>query len=240
LAQEAFAKIQSGDWIFSAPKPDVPADPVKGTPARQAFAADSCHPHAETGHQLYTAAISRALVKLESQGTPGIRALPAPFVPDNHEAARFIPLRLDFLDANWHSLDLTTHEVAKHFANRVPVLCCANAPGATLHFSFRGRSAAIYDLLGPDGGELEVIVDGRKPRAVRRFDAYCTYHRLGMTDLLSEPEVADHEVTVRLTDKTFNKAEILRQNGNRIDDEARYAPRRWYAGALLIDGELRP
>ncbi|MBM4027236.1 MAG: hypothetical protein FJ280_17795, partial [Planctomycetes bacterium] len=37
----------------------------------------------------------------------------------------------------------------------------------------------------------------------------------------------------------FAKAQILSRNGNKIDDPARYEPRRWYAGALLIDGELK-
>ena len=37
-------------------------------------------------------------------------------------------------------------------------------------------------------------------------------------------------MTVRLTGNTFDKAEILSRNKNKIDDPARFAPLRWYAG----------
>jgi hypothetical protein len=144
------------------------------------------------------------------------------------------------LGDSWQALDLKTDPIAKNFARRLPVLWRADKPGATLTFAFHGRSAAIYDLLGPDGGELEVLVDNRPAKSVRRFDAYCTYHRLGTTAILSETQAGDHTVTIRLTGNTFDKAEILSHNKNKIDDPARYAPLRWYAGALLIDGDLKP
>ncbi len=54
--------------------------------------ADSCHPFAETGHKLYTEAIVRSFESMESLGTPGPRPLPTPFTPDNHEAAKLVPL----------------------------------------------------------------------------------------------------------------------------------------------------
>jgi len=240
LAQEAAKRINAGEWVFTAPKPEVPADPAKGLPARTAFAPDSCHPFAETGHRLYTEAIRRSFEAMESLGQPGPRPLPAPFTPDNHEAAKLIPLTPAMLGDGWRTLDLQTDPIARNFGRRLPVLWLADKPGATLRFAFHGRSAAIYDLLGPDGGELEVLVDNRPAKLVRRFDAYCTYHRLGATTILSATEPGDHTVTVRLTDNTFDKAQILRRNQNKIDDPARYAPRRWYAGALLIDGELTP
>jgi lysophospholipase L1-like esterase len=240
LAQEAARRINAGEWVFTAPKPQVPADPAKGTSVRTAFAPDSCHPFAETGHRLYTEAIGRSFEAMERLGLPGPRPLPAPFAPDNHENAKLIPLTAPMLRDGWQTLDSRTDSIARSFANRLPVLWRADKPGATLSFTFHGRSAAIYDLLGPDGGELEVIVDNRPARPVRRFDAYCTYHRLGTTALLSETQPGDHTVTVRLTGNTFDKAQILSRNQNKIDDPARYAPSRWYAGALLIDGELKP
>jgi len=239
LAQEAARRINAGEWVFTAPKPEVPADPAKGLPARTAFAPDSCHPFAETGHRLYTDTIRRSFETMEGLGKPGPRPLPAPFTPDNHETAKLIPLTAAMLGNGWQSLDLKTDPIAKNFARRLPVLWRADRPGAALTFAFHGRSAAIYDLLGPDGGELEMLVDDRPAKPVRRFDAYCTYHRLGTTALLSETQPGDHTVTIRLTDKSFDKAAILSHNQNKIDNPARYAPLRWYAGALLIDGELK-
>ena len=240
LAQEAARRVNAGEWVFTAPNPQVPADPNKGLPARTAFAPDSCHPFAETGHKLYTEAISRSFEAMESLGKSGPRPLPAPFTPDNHETAKLIPLTPAMLGDGWQSLDLKTDSIARNFARRLPVFWRADKPGATLRFAFHGRSAAIYDLLGPDSGELEVLVDNRPVRPVRRFDAYCTYHRLGTTAILSETQPGDHAVMVRLTGNTFDKAEILSRNKNKIDDPTRFAPLRWYAGALLIDGDLKP
>ncbi len=239
LAQEPARRVNAGEWVFTAREPEVPADPVKGIPARTAFAPDSCHPFAETGHKLYTEAIARSFAAMESLGQAGPHPLPEPFTPDNHENAKLIPLTAATLGDGWQALDLKTDPVAKSFARRLPVLWRADKPGTALTFAFHGRSAAIYDLLGPDGGELEVLVDNRPANAVRRFDAYCTYHRLGTTAVLSETQPGDHTVTVRLTDKSFDKAAILSRNQNKIDDPARFAPLRWYAGALLIDGELK-
>ena len=47
LAHEAARRINAGEWVFTLPKPEAPADPDKGLPARPAFAADSCHPFAD-------------------------------------------------------------------------------------------------------------------------------------------------------------------------------------------------
>jgi lysophospholipase L1-like esterase len=239
LAQEAARRIIVGEWVFTSPKPQVPADPAKGIPARPAFAPDSCHPFAETGHRLYTEAISRSFEAMENLGQPGPHTLPAPFMPDNHEAAKLIPLTAAMLGEGWQKLDIQSDPIAKRFANRLPVLWRADKPGTTLTFTFHGCSVATYDLLGPDGGELEVLVDDRPAKRVKRFDAYCTYHRLGMTPVLSETQSGDHTVTIQLMGNTFDKAEILSRNKNKIDDPARYAPLCWYAAALLIDGELK-
>ena len=76
LAQEPARRINAGEWVFTAPKPEVPADPAKGIPARTAFAPDSCHPFAETGHKLYTEAIARSFEAMESLGQAGPRSLP--------------------------------------------------------------------------------------------------------------------------------------------------------------------
>lgn len=240
LAHEAARRINAGEWVFTSPKPEAPADPNHGLPARPAFAGDSCHPFAETGHKLYTEAIIRSFEAMENAGTRGPHSLAASFTPDNHEAAKLVPLTVAMLDDSWVKLRPQDDPIARNFSNRLPAMWRADKPGATLSFAFHGRAAAIYDLLGPDGGELEVIVDGKPARPVKRFDAYCTYHRLGTTALLSETEASDHTVTVRLTANQFDKAEILSRNQNKIDNPARYEPLRWYAGALLIDGELKP
>jgi hypothetical protein len=175
---------------------------------------------------------------MESLGRPGPHELAEPFTPDNHEHAQMILLDQKFLGGLWEKLSATESSLARKFSSRLPALWQANAPGAALTFSFRGKWACIYDLLGPDGGELEVVVDSTPAVTARRFDAYCTYHRLGMLTVFSATNLAPHKVTVRLTDKSFDKAAILKRNNNAIDNPERFAPLRWQAGAILLDGEL--
>ena len=55
----------------------------------------------------------------------------------------------------------------------------SGTPGSRITFKFRGSQAKLYDLLGPDGGQVIVTVDGRiHDKPVARFDSYCTYHRI--------------------------------------------------------------
>lgn len=240
LALEAARRIRLGEWVFTAPKPEVPADPVAGIPARRAFAPDSCHPFAETGHLLYTEAIARSFDQMASIGEAGPHVLGKPFTPDNHEHAKMILLDPRFLTGDWTMLDPATNRLARNFGDRLPALWQAEHAGAAIAVSFRGQGACLYDLLGPDGGEVEITVDDRPPTTARRFDAYCTYHRLGMLALWSATNSADHRVKVRLTDTTFDKVAILRRNQNTMDDPSRFAPLRWHVGAILLDGEIIP
>ena len=50
--------------------------------------------------------------------------------------------------------------LAKRFGNRMGTLWEATQPGSRLTFKFRGSTARLYDLLGPDGGQVLVTVDG--------------------------------------------------------------------------------
>ena len=61
-----------GNGSSRRPSRKSPADPVKGIPARPAFAPDSCHPFAETGHRLYTEAIAVPSRRWRALGRPGI------------------------------------------------------------------------------------------------------------------------------------------------------------------------
>jgi hypothetical protein len=93
--------------------------------------------------------------------------------------------------------------LAKSFGNRMGTLWEATQPGARLSFKFRGSTAKLYDLLGPDGGQVSITVDGKtRPEPVPRFDSYCTYHRiatLSVADGLDPNEL--HTVTVEVHPK---------------------------------------
>ena len=114
-------------------------------------------------------------------------------------------------------------------------------PGASLSFVFKGTYAGVYDLLGPDGGLLEVEVDGKLRKPPARIDGYCTYHRIATLALGTLPD-GEHRVKITLKPETPDKAKILFEQ-NRADLEknpAKYKDNVWHASMLMLLGDLTP
>lgn len=223
----------SGDELNEA------ATLAQDSEGRTIFSKDGVHPYPETGHVLYTRALSRSLEQMPGVGSTGSRSLPAPLTADNWEAARQFPLDgAGTFSGPVKRLDPKTDEVAKAFANRMPTMWSFE-PGATLRFKFKGTKVGIYDLFGPDSAIVEVSVNG-KTRTVTRFDGYCTYRRLttlGVGDNMPD-EVHEVSITV-LAEKPDKRALLFERNRDDFDkDPAKYEPTIWRAGAIFIVGEL--
>ena len=151
-----------------------------------------------------------------------------------------VPITQEMLRGDWKALDLAKDDLAKRFASRLPGLWKAAAPGASLEVDIDGTQASVYDLLGPDCGQLEVKVDEQPARELARFDPYCVSHRLGKSVVLSDAPKGRHHLRLTLLPDPPDKAKILFEK-NRPDLEknpAKYAGNDWYAGALLILGDV--
>ena len=107
-------------------------------------------------------------------------------------------------------------------------------------FTLKGSSAAVFDLVGPDGGQLEIQIDEGTPTTVKRIDGYCTYSRMSKTMIIPEREAGEYRVKVTLTDEQLDKRSILFERNRKDFDEnpGRYKEHTWYAGSLLIIGEI--
>ena len=73
-----------------------------------------------------------------------------------------------------------------------------------------------------------------------RIDGYCTYHRLAFLRLASNLPDAVHTVEIQVDAARPDKAAILFPD-NRPDlkkNPDKYAGTAWYAGALMLIGEL--
>lgn len=227
---------KAGKLIFKGDKPKTDADKAK-LGDKILFSPDAVHPFEDTGHQLYLEAIVRSVPKIQAAGQPGPHALGEPFVADHYAKAQMLPLNRAQLSAGWQKLP-ATNRLAKSFQNRLPELWMADQPGESLSFRFKGTAAGVYDLLGPDCGQLTVTVDDQQPRVLARFDAYCTYHRLGKIMVAEKLPDARHTVRIAIHPEQPDKAKILSQRQEKMDDPKRFDGRAWYAGYLLLIGDL--
>ncbi len=223
-------------WKGDLPKTD---EEKKALGDKIVFSKDSVHPYPETGHELYLAAIKRSLPAIEAAGsTPGPHALPAPFVADNYEQAKMVPITEATMSPGFTALDMKTDGIGKGFANRLPHLHRANKAGETLTFKFKGTRASIYDLVGPNCGQVIVTLDDKKPQTVARFDPYCTYHRLASLVIGSYLPDTMHTVKIEISPDQPDKAKILAVNHNTIDDPKRFDDTAFYPGAIMLVGEM--
>jgi hypothetical protein len=240
FALEVAQLARAGRLVWKAPLPKTDAD-RQALGDKVVFAPDAVHPHPETGHELYLQAFVRALAPIRAaSGRPVRYTLPPPHTAANYERGQLLPITAARASAEFSPLDLKNDAFGKQWAKRLPTLLRAEQAGATLSFQFKGTRCAIYDLLGPDGGQVRVTLDHRPPEVRPRFDSYCTYHRLNT--LLIGTELADtvHTVTIELLAEAPDKAKILAQRNQQIEDPAKYAARRFHPGAILLVGELVP
>jgi len=229
---------KAGDLLFKAEKP---ADLATSKP--MVFSTDGVHPHVETGHQLYTAAIARSWPAITAASqAPGPHLLPKPLRADNWEAAKQVPITTAMLKGDWKTLP-ADHQLAARFARNMPTLHQAIQVGASLEFKFRGHNAAVFDIVGPDGGKLKIEVNDSPPKTANRVDGYCTYHRMSKLQILSTaPTTGEsiHHVRISLSADTLDKRDILFES-NRPKFDANpepYQAHTWFASSLLIIGDL--
>lgn len=205
------------------------------------FSPEGVHPY-PPGHKVYTEEVAAAMRKMEADAKKPVdhaEQLGTPFVAGNWENAKIVPLDGSML-RGWTKLP-ANHELNKRFESRTGPLWMAEKPGATLRFRFRGSSAMLYDLLGPDGGRVDITVDGKKAaHPAQFFDHYCTYYRIGSLSLARDLDPSKvHEVAVTLRADQPNRSSVT----DRVKDKPGFNPKtydgtRAFAGAILLRGDV--
>lgn len=230
------AKAGKLQWRAPLPKTDEEKQKLGDTVV---FAPDSVHPHPDTGHELYLQAIVRSLPAIvEASKTPGAHALPAPFIATNYEQAKLLPITEVTLSKGFAFLDPKTDKLGKSYSNRLPALHKATQPGETITFKFKGTRCSIYDLVGPDCGQVTLTLDDKPARIVPRFDPYCTYHRLAAMVIGSDLPDEVHTVKIEIHPEQPDKVAILAKNKEKMDKPERFNGTAIYPGAILLVGEL--
>ncbi len=224
------------EWKGKLPKTEAEKAAVGG---KFVFAPDSVHPHVETGHELYLAAIVRSLepIKSASKAT-GDHTLPAPFIASNYEQAKLLPITAATLSKGFTLLDAKTDVFGKKWANRMTSLHAGKQPGETIEFSFKGTRCAIYDIVGPDCGQVIVTLDDGPSRTVSRFDSYCVYHRLSTLTLGTDLTNTVHRVKIEIAATPPDKGKIITDKAAFAATPEKFVGTAFYPGAILLVGEV--
>lgn len=201
------------------------------------FSEDGVHP-LDGGHTVYTEVIAEALAAM-ADSVPGKHEIKTPYITDNWERAKLVPLSKDMMSGEWALLDPATG-LGKSFQNRLPALWEATKAGAKLTFKFKGTTAALYDILGPDGGQVIITVDGSThPKPRPRFDKYCRYHRLASLGVASNLRDEIHKVTVELHPEQPDRSSVVTEEKLKPNfDAKKYDGTGFRVGFLMLLGEL--
>jgi hypothetical protein len=237
LGLEVAKRAKDGKLVFKGarPKSDEEKAALKG---KLLFSPDGVHPYTESGHELYLEVVLRSLPIIRGDRKPERHVLPKPLAADNYQKAKLVPLSKAHLSSGWQKLDPATNSIARVFQNRMPELWKANQPGETISFTFKGTTVGIYDLLGPDCGQVIVRMDEKAPVVRARFDSFSTYHRLAAFNLANGLPDRLHTVKLEIAPDQPDKSKILAQRQEKIDDPKRYDDTAWYAGSIMLIGDL--
>ncbi|XHR31078.1 MAG: SGNH/GDSL hydrolase family protein [Chthoniobacteraceae bacterium] len=258
LGIEVARMEKEGTLLFKAPgakveqvsgkELDRTANIPVGEDGKIPFSPEGVHPFTDTGHRLYTEAIIRSIPLI--QAVPAHlepHSLRAPIDPDNLENAAMVPLENAKMSGPWQQLTGPGSPSgfngprASDFTRFMTSLWKAE-PGAELTFRFKGTRAAIYDIVGPGCGKLEITVDGKSSQH-NRIDPYGSYYRISSINAgFNLPRNEVHEVQIKLLSDPIDKESILKES-NRADfkaNPAKYAELNWYAGGIFFVGDWVP
>jgi lysophospholipase L1-like esterase len=200
--------------------------------------SDGIHP-TEAGGYIYASAIYRSLKKMKEVHFGQKPALPAPMIVDNWEDAQMLPVSDVKFSEGWTKMATAPDANLKQFSPWFPVVMQSEKPGASFSFSFTGTTIGFFDIGGPEVGQLDIIVDGKKLKPLNRFNGWCNNRYRGQFDFVQVGE-GTHQVTCMISDDIPDKKTIL--GPSKIADitanPAKYNRGVIYLGRILIRGKL--
>ncbi|WP_038165971.1 SGNH/GDSL hydrolase family protein [Verrucomicrobium sp. BvORR106] len=184
---------------------------LSGRMTMEAFAKDNVHP-TDAGYALYLEALKPFFSQVfttSPSATVVNSKVPAPLSPQAMEKAKLVSYDWTTLDEGWLGWQLSS-------ASQIPHLAVSNKPGSTISFKFKGSQVGIYDIIGPDTGNLEFSLNGGDWQKKVNFDKYClTYARPHATPLAQNLDPSkEHEIKIRIAaDKPEGSKDIYTRLG---------------------------
>ncbi len=199
------------------------------------FSNDGVHP-TDAGQEIYTNVITNALQQIAAKSEAKPHLLPTPFIADNWEQAKLVPLEPSMLSNGWKKLD-TENGLGKQFRERLPEVWEATQPGEKITFKFKGTAARLYDIMGPDAGQVIVTIDGKASAPRSRFDSYSTYHRINSLGIAGGLADEVHTVTIEIHPEQPDRAVAIAKEKGEFDPK-KYVGTNVRVGGIMILGDI--
>ncbi len=222
------------------------------------FSIDGVHP-TKQGGDLYASAIARSINSLVEAGKVFPHPLIAPLLKDNWEDARmYAPKEIATFSKDWKDISPVNNERLKQFAEWFPYVTTASKLGESFSFKFEGNAVGLFDIGGPEVGQLEIKIDGKPVKfdkiagskalkavkadsasALNRFNVFCNNRYRGQYVLI-ETEPGIHQVTFTISPEIPDKVKILGES--QLKDITAF-PEKYnqsviYIGKILVRGKI--
>ena len=201
------------------------------------FARDGVHP-ALSGHGFYLESVKRLWTAMaDLPPADHAKMLAAPFFDARLEQAKMVPITEGMLKGAWTKLP-ADDRMQKSFGGRCGQLWRSETPGDRIEFTFVGSECHVYDLLGPDCGQVWITVDGKRcAKPVGRFDSYCTYYRLAGFRVF-KGELGVHTVVIEVDRDQPDRKVLLTRNPKEDLSSKKYNGTKLFVGQLEIVGNV--
>ncbi|MDE6467726.1 MAG: SGNH/GDSL hydrolase family protein [Muribaculaceae bacterium] len=252
MARRAAALEAEGKLMWKGPK-DAPEGTV-------VFSTDGLHP-AKAGGNLYAQAVARSLDKIATAPATARKAFQEPvFGTEWDNANMYDPAEVCKRHGLWKDVEAAKDTRMKKFADWFPSVLTSSHPNSTLSFAFEGDMFGLFDLGGPEMGQLEVYIDGQMVRLksakdgslqyneataltgthyLNRFNRHCNNRYRGQ-HVLVKVEPGLHQVTLKVSENKADKKKILgeKQLADITANPDRYDKTYLMLGRLLVRGTI--
>ena len=230
------AELARAGKLWYTPHKDKDGKEVAPPEGCFVWSGDGVHPN-DQGHEVYAQIIEDTLKQWEPNSAPKPHVVKDPFVADNYEAAKLVPLDPSMLSAGWTKLP-TDKGIGADFHHFLPELWTASKPGEKISFKFKGTAVKLYDLMGPTIGKAIVTIDG-KSNTIAQFDWWCNWWRLASMGLAEGLPNEVHTVTVEISPEQPDRKVVT----DRFKNDANYDPKAYdgtvmYIGSIMMLGDV--
>ncbi len=113
----------------------------------------------------------------------------------------------------------------------------AEKPGSAMSFDFYGTKVGVFDIGGPEMGQLEIYVDGKRQAVINRFNRFCNNRYRGQYFYV-DTKAGRHHIEFRVSGEIPDKRAIL--GDGQLEDitanPSKYNRSVVYLGKILVKG----